>query len=344
MKLRDCRERAKDWVERMETGLPGYVGAYLGGSAAALTDDAEISGGSDLDVYVVLDGAIPPKRGKFAYCGALLEISYISKDAIFPAEKALGDYHLANSLRHRAVIADTDGALADLTAQVAAGFDRRETVLRRRDYAISKAQSGLENLRMDAPLPDRAIGFLFPTGILTHAVLVSALRNPTVRLRYLRCGELLAERGMGEAHEELLRLAGFANVTQETAEALLRDTERAFERAGRFMKTEFPFSSDLAEVSRPAAIDALRRLIMQGRHRETLFWVLTTFARSMKQLLADAPAEYEALLPDFHRALAAVGRGTEGEILAARDAALAYIPTLNRLTERIMDETPEILR
>lgn len=65
----------------------GYVGAYLGGSTVALAPDAPMPGGSDLDVYVALEGPLPEKRGKFEYQGALLEVSYVSWAAIFPAER-----------------------------------------------------------------------------------------------------------------------------------------------------------------------------------------------------------------------------------------------------------------
>ena len=122
MRVGECRNLAEDWVARREAGLPGYVGAYLGGSTAALAPDAPMPGGSDLDVYVALEGPLPEKRGKFEYQGALLEVSYVSWAAISPAERALKDYHLAHSLRYGQVAGDPRGRLRPLMEQVARHF------------------------------------------------------------------------------------------------------------------------------------------------------------------------------------------------------------------------------
>ena len=339
MTVRETRAIAANWVREKETVLPGFVGAYLGGSTAALPPDSEISGGSDMDVYVVLRGDAPDKRGKFETEGALLEVSYVREDALFPAEKALRDYHLANSLRHRAVLCDPEGRLTALTEEIAAKFAQKEWIAARRDHALSRVKGGLTGLNRDAALPDRTVAWLFSTGISCHAVLVSALENPTVRLRYLRTRETLEAWDRLDLYEKMLKLSGFADVTPEQASDMLNCAERAFDRAIGKGRTWFFFQSDISEASRPAAIGSAREMIARGLHRETVFWTITTFARSMKMLLTDAPEDYDALLPSFERCLTLVNRETWEKIQTAAEKTLAFLPELTAETDRLIDFT-----
>ena len=339
MRVGECRNLAENWAARREACLPGYVGAYLGGSTAALPPDAPMPGGSDLDVYVALEGPLPEKRGKFEYQGALLEVSYVSWAAIFPAERALKDYHLAYSLRYGQVAGDPRGRLRPLMEQVARHFWDRPYWTARRDQALEKVRAGLTGLRPDAPLPDKTLSWLFPTGITTHTVLTAAGENPTVRLRYLRARRVLEDRGRLDVYERLLALSGFARVTGETARKMLDELAPAFDAAARLGRTPFFFSSDISPVSRPAAIDDLAALIARGFHRETLFWIVCTWARSMKILAADAPEEYARFLPLFRQALAAVDRDTDEKISAAAGEVLAYLPALRAVTDEIMKES-----
>ena len=80
-------------------------------------------------------------------------------------------------------------------------------------------------------------------------------------------------------------------------------------------------------------------LIDQGFHREALFWIVCTWARSMKILAVDEPEEYARFLPLFRRALAAVGRDTDEKISAAAGEVLAYLPTLRAVTDEMMKQS-----
>lgn len=341
MTIGKARAIALEWVEQQEAGLPGFQGACLGGSTAELSPETVITNGSDVDVYVILEGKLPPKRGKFEYRGVLLEVSYLAAEELFSRDQVQTNYHLANLLRYQQVITDPTGRLGQIAAEAAKNFAKPEWIRKRRDHALSRVEEGLRGLDYGASLPDRTIGWLFPTGIMTHAILVSALRNPTVRLRYLRSGEVLREYDMPEVQEQLLHLAGFGNLTAEEAEEVLCRTERVFDLASELRQTEFAFASDISAVSKDAAIDTIRRLNGQGFYQETAFWTYVTFARSMKILLADAPRCYEENLAAFERALALVGRGSETEIRQAAEAALAYLPELKGATERLIEKVTE---
>lgn len=338
MTVKECSAIAAQWVRENEVSLPGYLGAYVGGSAALLSPCSEISDGSDLDVYVVAENPPPAKRGKFVFHGALLEISYISAASVFPAEKALADYHLANSLRCKFVLDDPTGRLKALQRTVAEGFPLRENIAARRDHALSRVRNGLSDINYAAALPDLTLSWLFPTGITTHAVLVSALRNPTVRLRYLKSREVLEENALEAEHERLLELSGFARINRPQAASMLDHLEPIYDRAACLSRTFFFFVSDISPQSRPAAIDALRTLIARGFHREVMFWIITTYARSMKMLLADAPDEYAKFLPAFESVLADVGRSCETEIRAAAESVLAHLPRLTTVTDSLIEK------
>ncbi len=326
---------ALDRILSCESRLPGYIGAYIGGSAAALPENAPLPTGSDVDTFVVLSDPPPMKPGKFMHGGILLEVSYIAEKSILPAESALADYHLAHSLNAARILHDPAGILSRLQREIQAKFPLKEEIARRRDHALSRVQSGLTAPLAD-DLQDRTLGWLFPTGIMAHAALVSALKNPTVRLRYLRAKEVLEKENLSASYETLLSLAGFAEISAETAQRLLNALIPLYDRAAKVGKTPFFFSSDVSPQCRPTAIDSMQALIDGNLHREAMFWILTGYARSMKILLADDPAAYARFLPDFQSALAAVGRDSAEKILSARRRALQFLPELTELTNKII--------
>lgn len=335
MRIIDALHLAGEWIQAHEARRSDFIGAYAGGSAAALGDGDELPAGSDLDVFAVLSDPPPMKPGKFEYSGLLLEISYVAENQIFPAERALSDYHLAHSLHLQRTLADPEGRLGALQRTVAENFARSEWLLRRRDHALSRVQSGLSSSNPAASLPDRTLGWLFPTGICTHAVLVAALQNPTVRLRYLKARQVLADEGFSDVYERLLSLSGFAEIAPSVAHDLLARLEPIYDRAAAAGRTPLPYSSDVSPQCRAVAIDSLRPLIGRGDHREAMFWILTGYARAMKILSLDDPDGYERHLPDFHAALAAVNRETDAQVNAARRAVLDFLPELARVTDVI---------
>lgn len=330
MLLKDALSIAQEWIRLNEAPLTGYAGAYAGGSCAALSDEDAVPAGSDLDVFVVLAGAPPVKRGKFLYKELLMEISYLSEDTLFPAQRALSDYHLAHSLAFGRLLSDPSEKLGGLMRSVRAEFAKPEAVRVRRDHALSRVRSGL-TAPLSPGLPDRTLGWLFPTGITTHAALVSAMKNPTVRLRYLRAREIMER----DDYEALLSLAGFASVTRVQADEMLKALMPLYDRASFAGPTPFFFASDVSPQSR-RAVEELESLIQRGDHREAMFWILTCYARSMKILGAAEPDACALFQPAFDRALETVGRDSEEKILAANKAVLDFLPELTRITDGLI--------
>ena len=348
MLIGEARAAARDWVHAHAAGERWFAGAYFGGSTVGLPDAAEVPLGSDTDVMVVTTDPEPPaKPGKFSHRGALVEISLVPSAALETAEAVLADYHLAGPFRTDTLIADPTGHLGRLGRSVAERFADPSWVRRRYGHALGRARDGLARLDHAALAPTASdpaahhpgtvIGWLFPTGVTTHALLVAGLRNPTVRLRYLRTRELLAERGLPDAYPPLLAALGCGTLGAERAETHLAALAEAFAAAAAVARTPFPFRSDISAPARPVAIDASRALIRAGRQREVLFWLVASYARCQLVLAADAPpAERERHTPGFRALLADLGLGTVADLADRARRTLGTLPALTATAEELL--------
>jgi hypothetical protein len=296
-----------------------------------------------VDVTIVIRGdRTPPKLGKFALDGALVEVGYTTWAGLPSAEHVLGTFYLAGSLRQDTVIADPTGRLAVIHAETAEGWAKRVWVRRRCEDAERRITRGLHRLDLAQPPHDLLTGWLFPTGVTTMVLLTAALRNPTVRLRYVKCRALLAEYGHLASHEELLRLLGSEGLSRERVEEHLRAMTELFDATMPLARTPFFFSSDITSAARPIAVDSIRELVEQGLHREAVFWIAATYARCMKILHTDAPHALPVLAPGFAALAADLGAGTTADVERRRSEVLGFLPRLRGLAEEIMEATPGI--
>ena len=116
----------------------------------------------------------------------------------------------------------------------------------------------------------------------------------------------------------LLALLGCADMSRARAGAHLDALAEVFDAAKSVVKTPFPFAADISEAGRPVAIDGSRELIERGcQAREAVFWMVVTYARCLKVLYQDAPAEMQ---DRYNPGLSRDGRGT-GDTVARRSAA-----------------------
>jgi hypothetical protein len=343
MKVEEARKVAARWVAQHASREAGFLGAYFSGSTVGLPGEAKLAESSDIDLIVVTSLAAPPaKPGKFRFEQALLEVTYLSWNQLASAETVLSDYHLAGSFRTDTIIADPTGRLRRLQAEVAPRFAEKPWVLRRCRHALARIERGLRGIDLAAPRQDQVLGWLFPTGITTHVLLTAALRNPTIRLRYLAVREVLEAYGLGATYAELLQLLGCSQLTARRTEEHWEALERTFDTAAARAATPFPFSSDITPSARSVAIDGSRELIQRGRHQEAVFWITATFARCHKILAADAPEEGERLAPDFLALLTDLGVGTTEALLRRADEVLQYLPRLMSAALTIVDANPDI--
>jgi len=341
-----CRARdiARQWLSEKGRYLPGYVGAFVHGSANWLADDAVLPPTSDLDVMIVTDGpALQARPGKLLYQGVLLEISCLAHEEVRTPEQVLGCYYLAGSFHRPSVLDDPTGELTALNAVVAQEYPRRQWVERRCADAQSRIVRNLRGTGIERIWPDRVSAWLFAAGVTCHVLLVAGLRNPTVRLRYLAVQELLRDYGREDDYPRLLELLGGTRVTAAQMEQHVDALADAFDAAGAVLRSPYAFAADLSADARPVAIDGSRQLIADGHHREAVFWVVATYSRCLNVLWRDAsPAVCEAYLPGYQRLLADLGIASPHDLPRRCADIEAFLPDLWHIAEALIAANHEI--
>ncbi|WP_412737870.1 hypothetical protein [Krasilnikovia sp. MM14-A1259] len=308
-----------------------------------LPDSAVLAPTSDVDINVVTTGsAAVTGVGKIYRDDVVLEVSSVPLSEISTPEQVLGNYHRAGSLRMDSIICDPTGRLRHLQQQVAASFADRRWIRQRCRNARDRVTSHLGRFDPAGPWHDQVTAWLFGTGVTTHVILVAALRNPTVRLRYLAAREALAEYGYTAFYGDLLDLLGCANLSAERAAFHLRGLAATFDTAAAAARTLFPFSHDITASTRRIAIDGSDALIRQGDQREAVFWMIATYARCHKILAADAPRHVQqSLMPAFNDLLDEMGITGSKDLLARCDAVVLALPSIAAKAEEIIECNPE---
>jgi hypothetical protein len=319
----EARAVARRWLGAHAGAIPGYRGAYLVGSTATAPDTAPLSPFSDVDVMVVTGDDPGTKPGKQVYEGALLEISYLPWSAVTGAD---GDYHVAAGLRAGAILDDPTGGLRAAHERIARDFAAPEAVLRRCAHVRQRIETPLRTLDLAQPWPRLVLAWVFPTGVTAHLPLVAALRNPTVRLRYVAVREVVP----ASVHDDLLRLLGSADLTASRVRAHVDRLAPTFDAAAATQHSPYPFSSDISAAARPIAIDGSHALVDRGDHREAMFWIVVTYARCHQILGTGHDAAFDAAVADL---------GIRGPDDIARRAAavLDHLPALWRHTQEMVE-------
>ncbi|WNV84009.1 hypothetical protein [Umezawaea sp. Da 62-37] len=330
MRVDEARAAAADWVVGRASREPAFLGAYFTGSTVGMATDAELPVASDVDVAVVLDvDEAPAKAGKFVHLGALVEVTYLPWHEV---REALGTHYLAGGLRTDTIIADPSGRLRPLQAVVAEHFSDEKWVRHRSEAARRRVETRLRALDDTAPWHQQVMGWVFPTGVTAHVLLVAAQRDPTVRLRYL------AVRPVAPApvYRELLEQLGCADWTPARVGHHLDRLATTFDLAADAARTPLPFSTDLTPAARPIAIDGTRELIDAGDHREAVFWMVVTHTRCHTALALDAPDAHREARPAFDDLMADLGITTTADLRARAERTLGYLPELWAAAEDLM--------
>jgi hypothetical protein len=344
MRVESARAAAIDWVMQYAQHEDWFRGAYFSGSTIGMPDEAELSIFSDIDVVIVTAHAEPqPKLGKFLYLGAPLEITYLSWNQLTTIEEVLTSYHLAGSFRVDTIIADPTGHLRRLQTQVASHFAEQMWVRRRCENAQQKIKNGLRSINTSAPLHEQVMAWLFSTGVTTHVLLVAALRNPTVWLRYLAAREVLIDYGHDGLYPDLLELLGCTHLTPQRMEHHLAELAQTFDATVAVAKTPFLFSTDITDTARPIAIDGSRELIQTSYHHEAVFWIVATFARCHTILAADSQDLQRELIPAFYSLIADLGIISTNDLIRRAENVIQFLPRLWGVTEAILSTNPSIV-
>ncbi len=346
MRVGSARIAAITWVKEMASQKSWFRGAYFSGSTVGLSDEAELPSASDIDVVIITSQSVVPlKLGKFTYHGTLIEVTYLSWEEISSFEEVLTSYHLAGSFRIDTIISDPTGHLSKLQSQIGSRFSKQKWVRQRCENALLKIENGLKSIDPSQPWHDQVTSWLFPTAVTTHVILVAALRNPTVRLRYLAAREVLLDYDSMPLYEELLELLGCAHLSRRRVEYHLKELAHTFDATMTVAKTPFFFSSDITAPARPIAIDGSLNLIKAGFHREAVFWIVATFARCHKILAADASVELQnEYLPAFHAVVSDLGIFSYVDLINRAENVLQFLPKLRLATEEIICTNPKIFK
>lgn len=325
---------ARDWVVTEGLQIPRFCGAFLHGSILEKEEEALIPASSDVDLVVVLDDVDPPlKPGKLVHRDALLDVTYIPLDSVRTPELVLTNYHLAPSFARLRILADPAGGLSALHLAVADEFAKPAWVERRVSHARENVLDKLRAVHQPSPLHDRVMAWAFAAGVLCHILLVAALKNPTIRRRYIEVRSLLDALGRRDVYEGLLEVLGCARMGPERVAHHLSRMTKAFDAAKRAIKTPFFFATDISDIARPISIDGSRELIERGDHREAVFWIVATYCRCLKILAADAPGEVGVHSQGFAELISDLGIDSPedlGRRAAAVEAALAPVLELAR--------------
>jgi hypothetical protein len=346
VKVGTAREAAIDWVTRHASQQVWFRGAYFIGSTVALPEDSELATGSDIDVALVTsEAAPPPKPGKLLHKGALLEISLRPWPQLSSIDEVMHSYHLAAGLRVNTIIADPTGDLGILQQNVARHFTEEVWVRRRCKDARQSVENWLKRIDRSEPWHDQVTAWLFGTGVTTHVLLVAALRNPTIRLRYLAVRDVLEEYGRIALYPDLLQLLGCAELAADRVDHHLAALARTFDAAAAVAKSQFFFSSDITPAARSISIDGMRGLIRAGNHREAVFWIVATFARCHKILAADAPPSAQReFAPGFDDVLADLGIFSIDDLITRAESVMQFLPELSENAEGIIATNPGVTR
>lgn len=341
-----ARHAARTWVEVTARSMPGYRAAFLAGTITSLGDEVIVPPWSDTDimVVVVVDGEAPAKAGKFRSSGALLEGTYLSAASLTDPEAVLGSYHAANALATGVILDDPAGWLAGIQAAVRGEFPRRHRVEARCANARTGTERGFAAMDGTGSLALGAQSWVFPTGVMTHVLLVAGLRNPTVRRRYETVRELLAAHDRLDLHERLLEVLGSQGMDRATVDRHLQTVTRLFDAAVPVQAASYRFSSDITAVARPISIDGSRDMIARGFHREAVFWLVVTGSRALQKLQHGlGPAAAAPFEDGFADLLADLGLVRFDDFLGRRDDALALLPEVWEAAQGIIEATPEIV-
>jgi hypothetical protein len=334
VRVDEARARAGDWVRGQVHWPRPFVGAFFTGSTVDADPADEVAATSDVDVAVVLEGEAPGKPGKLVHDGALLEVTYLPWSALADAAVVARTFYLAPSFARDTVIADPEGRLRALREAVAPVFARPDVVRDRWHSVLARMNAVPEP---GGSWADAVTRWLFPLSLSTNVVLVAALANPTVRLRYQRARATLEACGLADRYPPLLAELGCAEATPALVGRHLATMTAAFDDAAAGPPAPFFFAADLTPAARPVAVDGASELVAAGDHREAVFWLVATFARCVQTLDAVGAANAARHAEAFAAAVAdLLDLRTPGDLARRRAAVLAAEPGLEATAEEVL--------
>lgn len=344
MLVRDAKQVAQQWVRAEASRQPDLYGAFVSGSTSTMPDDAPLPAASDVDVKLVWDRpAVPLDPQKFRYRGVILEISDAARADFASAEAVLANYHTAVHFTHPALLLDPTGHLTAIQPIVAREYARRYWVQRRCEHARTSLLTSLTWLTPTAPLHDQVFTLLYAVLMTAHIVLVTDLRNPTVRKSLVGSGQILARYGHAPLHERVLAILGSAALDRPQVESLLAACAEVFDIAQAIWTTPFPYASNVSACARPIAIGGTQELISAGFPREAVLWLGAIHTWAQTALSLDAPEAVQCrCTPVYERLLEALGVPTSKAVAERVGQIRDLLPELWQVAEEIIATNPAL--
>lgn len=350
---------AAEWVREELGALPELVGALLAGSTRERDPDRPHPETSDLDVWIVVDAAVPDPvvepENRFAFRklhfrGLIVERAFFAWARLADPEPVLGDPYVAPNLSAPVLLADPSGRLARLGAAVRAEFPRRAHVRRRVEGALAMAAGFSDHAASGAapppgfhPLVVRAAGLVAAVAHAAAAPAAAALAPPTTRRAFVLAGDVLGRHGRPELAEELLQTLGSAELGRPEVERALLELERAYDAAVEIRRTPFGLDHNVSREARDFALGGIRELV-EDHPREAMYQL--TFTRSLAQnaIENDGSAELRARFREgYLRLLSTLGLDTEARRAARVAEIRALLPRLRAGCEEVVAGTAGIL-
>lgn len=337
MQIGKARELATGWV--LDYAKDKEISAaFFSGSTIDMEAWDNLPETSDVDILLVTGDVNRYKKpGKFLYDSLLIEASFLAADSLQDPEAVMRTYEIANSFKRNTILFDKTGDITRLSKFISDHFREKNWIKARYGSAITKVKNGIAGMQACSSFEDKANACVFPAGICTHVILVAALKNATVRLRYLRAKEVLEALGFKQYYPFLLELLGCEAFAKKQVQAYLDGLALTFDRTVPVSKTKFPFSNDITAEARNVAINGSQALINAGYHREAVFWIAATYIRCHKILSADAPELQRELSPFYMDFMNALGLQDERAMEMRCREIENYLPKLEKLAEEITE-------
>ncbi len=340
---KQAKDAARQWVAEQAGSMPGFLGAYIAGSANWAQDNALFT--SDIDINVVLESNAPQlEQWHVVYRDVLLDISSISRDSLGSADSILGTYYLAGHFAHQSVLADPLGILGQLQAEVSRAYPQRRWVRTRLEGAMTLARSTPSWVDESQPFAMRVV--LWWLGSLMYGLYslhVADLRNPTFSRNLVVSREVLTKYGRLPLLEDVLETIGISRMSRAQATAALEKFAAAFDCAAEVMKTPFMLSWSINPSSRSFMVDRYLAWVETDDYREIMFQPLIYLSLCQLAIQNDAPeAIRQRFAADYMTVLEQLGVTSENDLLQRKDQTRQLLYAIGEAAEAIVDANPAI--
>ncbi len=346
MKVADVIELAREWVASEAEATPGFVGAHLIGSTAALPLDAPFAPHWDIDIGIILEDVGEPIRNRIvSYKGAILECGYRPRADYATADSVLANPTLAHNIAAGRTLADPTGMLKELHTVIASAFAEQRWVTARCEGEKKFVQIILSDLAQATMSPETFGRLLMTVSHLAKLILIADLKPPTNRRCLVLMREILRPFDRLDLHERALEVLGFARLSREEVQAYLHECATVFDRAVAVKRSATLRDYKLHDFVKPYFITGSQEMIDAGDYREAMIWICGGYAIALMTLFQDAPdAEKQQVLLQAGRLLHSLGLGTP----AAFAERLRQLHTLRddffQLADTMVAQHPAIIR